>query len=122
MIDADGETTYELVLTDNMSAVCTNSIVIGPFNCTVSSIDDTRLEGVNIFTDRQTDVLNVQFAEVPQEARIGIFDITGKLLIDQKSQGNSQLEIDITTLSGGIYFCKVEMNGKKLVRKFGKIN
>lgn len=57
-------------------------------------------------------------------ANIQIFDLNGKVVTNipnkQLAKGNNVLEIPVSTFNAGVYFTKVEVNGKTEISKFLK--
>ncbi len=88
-------------------------------NRTASFItDDT---GLNIFPNPVYDVLNI-ISEMQNEQQFEIFDTFGKLWLNNNITG-SHTQVDIESLPAGMYFLKLDTDGKtKKSFKFIKIN
>jgi|GEM_PF-4791278 len=48
---------------------------------------------------------------------VSIMDVTGRLVTKNSYRGQKNVVVDISLLPGGVYFCKVEMNGMKMAIK-----
>ena len=65
--------------------------------------------------------LSLKFEEDLENAKIFIFDSTGRLFkVENKIYGNN-VSIDILDFDSGIYFIKLECDGKSQIKRFSKI-
>ncbi len=75
---------------------------------------------IQIFPNPTTDILNIKM-ENPALANIAIFDIYGKNVLEKTEVNQNEIQLSTSNFSSGIYFLKIEMDGKELVKKFIKM-
>lgn len=71
---------------------------------------DTRNETAlfNVFPNPTTTELNLNYTDMEDaEAQLNIFDITGKLVMQQKVQANNSNSIDVSNISTGVYVAQL---------------
>jgi hypothetical protein len=83
---------------------------------TLNIIDET-LSSVSIFPNPVTDILNINTSSSLTNRVATVFDINGKRVLNTKLESNS---LNVSTLQSGIYFLRLETNGKSIKRKFIK--
>ncbi len=81
------------------------------------SIEDETLEGVQIYPNPVTNVLNIQTTSDLGDKIVTVFNINGKRVLNEKLINNT---LEVSTLQSGMYFLRLESNGKVLNRKFIK--
>ena len=81
------------------------------------SIEDETLESISIFPNPVANILNIQTTSTLGDKIITVFDINGKRILNEKLTNNT---LDVSTLQTGMYFLRLESNGKVLNRKFIK--
>ena len=59
--------------------------------------------------------------ENPTSSTISIFDIYGKKVLESKENFQNEFQLSTANFSNGVYFLKIEMDGKELVKKFIKL-
>jgi len=59
--------------------------------------------------------------ENPILANFSIFDIYGKKVLEKTEVNQSEIHLSNSNFSQGVYFFKIEMEGKELVKKFIKM-
>jgi len=69
----------------------------------VSTNDILTNDGINIFPNPVTSHLNVENTPT-LNTRINMYDLTGKIILQEKQYDNSNFEIDMTGIPTGIYF------------------
>jgi hypothetical protein len=72
-----------------------------------------------IFPNPTTGKFSITFSNALQNANIVITDINGKIVQQSKGNGN-RLAFDLSTLSAGIYFVRIEEAGKVITEKIVK--
>ena len=72
---------------------------------------------ISIYPNPVEDVLKIKTSEVLTEKIATIFDVTGKRVFNQMIINN---ELNVSNLQGGIYFLRIESNGRSLRREFIK--
>ncbi|MFK7775641.1 MAG: T9SS type A sorting domain-containing protein, partial [Saprospiraceae bacterium] len=85
-------------------------------------LPNENLEEANfqIFPNPTSDILNIKI-ENPSQANFSIFDIYGKKVLEKIGMNQSEIQLSTSILSQGVYFLKIEMDGKELVKKFIKM-
>ncbi len=81
------------------------------------SISDETFADISIYPNPVEDVLKIKTSEVLTEKIATIFDVTGKRVFNQMIINN---ELNVSNLQGGIYFLRIESNGRSLRREFIK--
>ena len=65
-----------------------------------------------------SDKVNINFNEnLTAGVTIALYDVRGKLILQQVSQDNAATSVDVSKLSPGMYFVKIVAEGKAAVRK-----
>ena len=85
-------------------------------------LNDENLEtnSIQIFPNPTTDILNIKM-ENPTSSHLTIFDIYGKKVLEKIENEQSEIQFSIGHFSKGVYFLKIEMEGKEFVHKFIKM-
>ena len=60
--------------------------------------------------------LNIKFA-INTSAKLNLYNVTGKLSLSEKMDNLKSKSIDVTNLTNGIYFLKIEMDNASTTRK-----
>ena len=84
-----------------------------------TDIADNRLpdNAVKIYPNPTHSELNVEISENDKASNVQIYNTIGHLVYSEKTKNNI-LTIDVFGMAHGIYFLKVEQNGKYIVKKF----
>jgi len=106
-----------------------NSNVTGHLNVSVpvfandsvfDSVEEIQLSDISISPVPAGNILNVQCSREKING-ISIYDIAGRMLLENKSANLSpEVEADVTGLGPGVYLIAIEMNQKIFFRKFMK--
>ena len=75
---------------------------------------------IEIFPNPTSDILNVKM-EITSSANFSIFDIYGKRVFEKTEVNQNEIQLSTSSFSSGVYFIKMEMEGKELVKKFIKL-
>ncbi len=129
-VTTPGTSLYTLEVTDNTtgcSQVFSIGVTLDPaFNCAVSAGELAALESNLIISPNPTsDVVTVEFeTSTPESVRLTLLDAVGRMVFDEKTQtqsGEVRHKIDLTNLSSGVYFLKIqlgnEVTGRKIVKR-----
>lgn len=81
------------------------------------SISDETFADISIYPNPVDDILKIKTSEILTEKIATIFDVTGKRVFNQMITNN---ELDVSKLQGGVYFLRIESNGRSIKRKFIK--
>lgn len=65
----------------------------------------------------QNENLNVEFA-LNTTAKIDIYNVTGKLIINDKMDNLKSKSFNVSNLNGGIYFLKIQTDNSVITKKF----
>jgi hypothetical protein len=90
--------------------------------CTFVVSDKNVLEesSIQVFPNPTTDILNVKM-EDPALANFSIFDIYGKKVLEKNGVNQPEVQLSTSSFSQGVYFLRIEMEGKKMMMKFIKL-
>ncbi|MGJ8548319.1 FG-GAP-like repeat-containing protein [Winogradskyella wichelsiae] len=91
----------------------THAIIEGS---TLSVVDETLVD-VSIYPNPVEDQLNIKTSAEVINKIATVFDINGKRVLSSKLTSNA---IDVSTLTNGVYFLRLESEGKTMKRKFFK--
>ena len=81
------------------------------------SIEDEALADVEIYPNPVKDILTITTSAQLTDYVATVFDINGKRVMNQKLSSNS---LDVNELQTGIYFLRLESEGRSIKRKFIK--
>jgi hypothetical protein len=85
--------------------------------------ENTEVPEISLYPNPASDFLNITLSKPYQNSvSLKIFSITGQQVYDRSVSGNtSQVGINVSNLSSGVYFVKIDSgNGKPVVKKFLK--
>jgi len=99
-------------VTTNNNQMAQSTLVIG----SVLAINHSQLLQFSMFPNPSDGVLNFQLPSNTQRTNVSIFDYLGKTLI-QKDLNASNSTIDVSSLSSGIYFVRINTNTKTGTKK-----
>ncbi|WP_299250301.1 T9SS type A sorting domain-containing protein [uncultured Lacinutrix sp.] len=82
------------------------------------SVDEFNVNGFSVYPNPSHGIFNIK-TKTPQAFNYDIFDITGKLILQQKNvkANNSQHQIDISNYASGIYLLEIYNQQSKIVKK-----
>ncbi|BAO75477.1 FG-GAP-like repeat-containing protein [Winogradskyella sp. PG-2] len=81
------------------------------------SLEDETLRDVVIYPNPVEDILNIETSTSLINKIATVFDINGKIVLNQKLITNT---LKVSSLGSGIYFLRLESEGKSIKRKFIK--
>jgi hypothetical protein len=79
-------------------------------------IDETLVD-VSIYPNPVEDILTIKTSADVISKIATVFDINGRRVLSMKLKSNT---IDVSSLTGGVYFLRLESEGKIMKRKFIK--
>ncbi|WP_299115009.1 FG-GAP-like repeat-containing protein [uncultured Winogradskyella sp.] len=91
----------------------THNIVEG----SVLTVEDETLTDMVIYPNPVDDILTIETAADITDKIATVFDINGRKVLNQKLTSNT---LKVSSLQSGIYFLRLESNGKSMKRKFIK--
>jgi len=103
-------------IVDNIPNPSINDTITIIEGATLNIVDET-LSDVSIYPNPVDDVLTITTSLDLSEKIATVFDINGKRVLNQKLNSNS---INVSTLNSGVYFLRLESEGKTFERKFIK--
>ncbi|NRB59651.1 MAG: VCBS repeat-containing protein [Winogradskyella sp.] len=92
----------------------THNIVEGTFPL---SLEDQSLTDISIFPNPAKDILTISTVVDLNQRIATVFDVTGKKVLNQRLMTN---QVDVSTLQNGVYFLRIENEGRSITRKFIK--
>ncbi len=72
---------------------------------------------VSIFPNPSGGIVNIDFGITEKKSTIQLIDLPGKLLFEEVIENASKTQLDVSKLSGGIYFLKVENENGIITQK-----
>lgn len=90
-------------------------------NCNLSTNPiKTLKEAIRIYPNPVTSNLSLEINNLVNVSKYSISDTTGKLIIESNASLENNATIDVSSLSNGLYFLKLESNMGNLIQKFIK--
>lgn len=105
----DNTMSYKVVSAEE----CENPFHVGVIDLSVTSND------IRCYPNPVGDKLNVDFLN-EKNYIISIINLTGEKIIETTNNGKQTLSLDINFLKSGVYICKFENKGKKILKKIIK--
>ncbi|MFT4661185.1 MAG: hypothetical protein ACI8XB_001457 [Patiriisocius sp.] len=122
MFDAIGGTTYYIEWDDRWNAGEFDWYISTPIG--IADIESSN-NGVGLYPNPAQDQLNLSFVvEEKSDVAIEIFDMSGKMIFSElrnRPAGALVEEIDISTLSSGLYVVKLNVDGDEVTKKFNVV-
>ncbi|MCB0447075.1 MAG: VCBS repeat-containing protein [Gelidibacter sp.] len=91
----------------------THTIIEGQ---TLSIVDET-LQSIVIYPNPVDEVLEISSTVNLNDKIATVFDVNGKRVLNEKMEGNT---LDVSKLQSGVYFLRLESEGKSIKKKFIK--
>jgi len=99
-----------------------NSRIITTESISTEEEDNTFITIDNIYPNPASNVVNVKFvASDEKEARIQLYDLTGKLMhstVMNLNSGKQTESFDVSQFGNGIYFLHLTTDSQRIVKKF----
>lgn len=67
-----------------------------------ASIDEVKANGFKLYPNPTTDVLNIEFMDAVT-GELMIYDLSGRVVFTQNINGVNNLQVDVNSLSKGVY-------------------
>ena len=100
------------------------SFTLNVLNANAISVDENAATEFNIYPNPVSDFIKIDFnANVSGTVTTEVLDINGRVILTEvsKSQnGNNQLRLDVSELTGGIYFIRMNLDGENHYEKILK--
>ncbi|MBK6929312.1 MAG: T9SS type A sorting domain-containing protein [Saprospirales bacterium] len=115
-LDSVGSGAYSVIITDEVGC----SITGGPY--VVDSLVNTQTpdwgHGLLVIPNPTTGRLAVIFpAPLTGEVQLTVFDMTGRLVLQQASDSPKRVDVDLSTAANGLYTVLIRVNREVLARK-----
>lgn len=92
--------------------------ISGIQNTPTLGVDKHELTGVSLYPNPAENFVNIDLAEVKNNLNLAIYDLNGRKVMENNVRLNaSSHQLDISRLKGGIYFIKIESDGKTTTQK-----
>lgn len=85
--------------------------------CNINSLQENTIAQLSVYPNPTSNLLNLANADNLNIEKLAIIDVTGKILLEQKSNTS---QIDVQQLPAGMYFLEITANGTKQNTKFIK--
>ncbi|AUC82800.1 T9SS type A sorting domain-containing protein [Lacinutrix sp. Bg11-31] len=104
---SDQSVTEEGVIIDNL-VVTQNPL----------SVDEFNTDGFSVYPNPSHGLFNIK-TKTPEAFSFDVYDVTGKLVLQQKNvkTNNNQYKIDITSYASGVYFLNIYNEKSKVTKK-----
>lgn len=97
------------------------NIVRKTINFSHVSIDEIESEDISIYPNPADNKINIELHdEQIESAQIEIIDTTGRSIYINNTSSNNEISIDVSNLSKGIYFIKLNTEDRQYIQKFIK--
>ena len=109
-------------LKNDMQMLRSFTDVFNPSNCLLNSVkEEIDQSALSLYPNPSNSQLNLSFNQYGNSmVNIAIMDVYGKVIMTNESNSINKLTFDVSELSLGIYFVKINIEGKNLIRKFIK--
>jgi len=77
------------------------------------SVDSKNKISAKIYPNPVVNLLQIE-SEIPFAGSIQVYDVSGKLVLQKKTQNTKDFQLDITSFPAGLYLLKVTNNGETL--------
>jgi len=88
--------------------------------CLSGITEETLANNISVFPNPAIDRLVIETSNNEKVNAVKVFDVLGKLLVDNKVEGTERLELNVTDLEKGIYYMEITTGNGKAVKKFNK--
>jgi extracellular elastinolytic metalloproteinase len=102
-------------------ALIDNFVVEGVINSL--SLEENNIKGLSLYPNPTNGLLNISSDTSLQNARISIYDVTGRILsnaVNFNLINNNSINIDVNNLASGNYFITIENDNLRSVKQFIK--
>lgn len=99
------------------------SLVISGLQGSGASVDKHYFKDLSVYPNPATDFINIEGTmDTMSGAAVSIYDLTGKLVMKNSSlfERSSSAQMDISSLSQGVYMLKIDNHGQSTVQKVVK--
>ncbi|MFK7775640.1 MAG: T9SS type A sorting domain-containing protein [Saprospiraceae bacterium] len=86
----------------------------------ILSTENLEETNIQVFPNPTSDILNIKM-ENPSLTNFSIFDIYGKKVLEKTEVNQNEIQLSTSIFSPGVYFLRIEIEGKELVKKIIKM-
>jgi hypothetical protein len=83
-------------------------------SCPDLNVSENNIQELLIYPNPANEQIQVQCASEINSGELVIIDVSGTVLIRQKFENSSQINLDISMLSAGLYFVDLEQNNQRI--------
>lgn len=91
--------------------------ISGIQNAPTLGVDKHELTGVSLYPNPAENFVNIKMDEVQNNLNIAVYDMNGRKVMQEKTTLDSSYQMDISRLNQGVYFVKIESEGKTSTQK-----
>ena len=86
---------------------------------TVATTETTLAKQIDLFPNPVTDDLNINFNSLDGNTTMQLLNVQGKVVIDNQlaQMGNGNAQIDVSSISNGVYFLRMIIENKVVTKK-----
>ena len=105
-----------IMIEDNnrLKYVCSNG------NGIILQNEDLDHHNIEIFPNPTSDILNIKLEKIAS-SKLAIFDALGNRVLEKNNLAEKEFQLSTANFSEGIYFLKIEIEGKIMIKKFIKM-
>ncbi len=86
----------------------------------LSVIDNYSFINISLFPNPAKNILTIEFIDTQVNTEFSIYSLQGSLIIKKQTLDQTKTNINISNLSVGVYFLKLENDNQTAIRKFVK--
>ena len=88
--------------------------------CVIGGVEEQNADGITIFPIPANEKITIESMHPSTTLRVTIVNELGQTFYPSFKQSGNKTEVDISKLNTGIYFLKMNFNGKEFTKKFVK--
>lgn len=110
----DGDARIEFVVGTNDGGITIYD------HTTITGVDELGQQDVqfDLFPNPASDLIRVRVPKLYERSTLTLIDMMGKEVYERVIEGNITYDVDVSSLSDGVYFCRISGADKVMVRKF----
>ncbi len=88
--------------------------------CLSGITEETLANSISVFPNPAIENLIIETSNNEKVNAVKVYDVLGKILIDQKLDNSERIELNVNSLDKGIYYIEVTTQSGKAIKKFNK--